>query len=69
MTKEIIETTLGDLIVALTDETGQVTDHQQEIYNLVAYILADLFRNRSGDCKGQNYEAIRAMSVDPFSWQ
>jgi len=69
MTKEIIETTLGDLIVALTDETGQVTDHRQQTYNLVAYILADLFRNRSGCFKGQNFEIIRAMSEEPVSWQ
>jgi len=69
MTKETIETALGDLIVALTDETGQMTGERQEIYNLVAYILADLFRNRSGCFRDQNYEAIRAMGQHPFTWQ
>ena len=71
MTKEIIETTLGDLIVALSEEADWATDQRQEVYNVVAYLLADLFHNRSGRFKAKNYQAIKSMSdVDnALSWQ
>jgi hypothetical protein len=36
------QTTLGDLIVALTDETGRFVQDEKEIYEVVAYIVADL---------------------------
>ncbi len=36
-------TTLGDLIVALTDETGRFLRDEKEVYTLVAYIVTDLF--------------------------
>lgn len=70
MTKEIIETTLGDLIVALSEEMDWATNQRQEVYNGVAYLLADLFHNRSGRFKVKNYEAIKSMSdVDnALSW-
>ena len=39
------QTTLGELIVALTDEVrGQVSDKKMT-YALVAFILADLFKD------------------------
>jgi len=71
MTKEIIETNLGDLIVALSEEMDPATNQRQEVYNVVAYLLADLFHNRSGRFKAKNYEAIESMSDDddPRSWQ
>lgn len=71
MSKKVVETTLGSLIVALTDETAQATDVRQEIYHLVAYLLADLFHNRSGRFKAQNYQAIKSISdVDhALAWQ
>jgi hypothetical protein len=71
MSTEIIETTLGDLIVALSEEMDWATNQRQEAYNLVAYLLADLFHNCSGCFKAQNYEAIKSMSdVDNvLSWQ
>ena len=37
MSKEIIETTLGDLIVALSEEMDCATNQSQEAYNFVAY--------------------------------
>ena len=40
--EEALETTLGDLIVALTDETAQSIRNDQEIYKVVAFALADL---------------------------
>lgn len=71
MTMEIIETNLGDLIVALSEEMDQATNQRQEVYNVVAYLLADLFHNQSGRFKAKNYEAIKSMSDDdnPRSWQ
>jgi hypothetical protein len=68
---EIIETNLGDLIVALSEEMGQPTNQRQEVYNVVAYLLADLFQNCSGRFKAKNYEAIKSMSDDDnaFVWQ
>jgi len=36
------ETTLGDLIVALTEETGRHVRDERTTYEVVAYILDDL---------------------------
>ena len=71
MTKEIIETTLGDLIVALSEEMDWARNQPQEVYNVVALSLADLFHNRSGRFKAKNFQAIKSMSdVDnALSWQ
>lgn len=40
--KKKFETTLGDLIVALTEETGRHVRDERTTYELVAYILADM---------------------------
>ncbi len=71
MAKEIIETTLGDLIVALSEEMDRATNHGQEFYDVVAYLLADLFHNHSGHFKAKNYQAIKSMSDVEYalSWQ
>ena len=45
MHKTTFETTVGDLIVALTDETHQQVRDEKITYKLVAYILADLMKN------------------------
>ena len=45
MHKAIVETTVGDLIVAITDETHQQVRDEKITYELVAYILADLTKN------------------------
>jgi hypothetical protein len=42
---EILETTLGDLIVALTEEASRHARDAAETYTLVAYILSDLLNN------------------------
>ena len=39
---EIIDTTLGDLIVALTDETDRLGGNKADTNLIVAYILSDL---------------------------
>jgi hypothetical protein len=39
---EIIDTTLGDLIVALTDETDRLLGNKADTNIIVAYILSDL---------------------------
>jgi hypothetical protein len=40
------QTTLGDLIVALTDETGRFFRDENEIYEVVAFIVGDLYKSR-----------------------
>ena len=40
--RENLDTTLGDLIVALTEETTRFVHDEREMYNVVAYILSDL---------------------------
>ncbi|MGN6717833.1 MAG: hypothetical protein ACTHLX_10620 [Candidatus Binatia bacterium] len=45
MHKTTFETTVGDLIVALTDETHRQVRDEKMTYELVAYILADLMEN------------------------
>lgn len=42
---EILETTLGDLIAALVEETEPLVDSEKETNQLVALILADLLHN------------------------
>jgi len=42
---EIFETTLGDLIVAITEEASRHAHDARETYTLVAYILSDLLNN------------------------
>ncbi len=37
-----VETTLGDLIVALTEETDRHVQDEKMAYEVVAYILTDL---------------------------
>jgi hypothetical protein len=45
MHKTTFETTVGDLIVALSDETHRQVRDEKMTYELVAYILADLMEN------------------------
>ena len=40
-----MQTTLGDLIVALTDAAGQDVRDEKMAYELVAYILTDLIKD------------------------
>jgi hypothetical protein len=42
---DFAETTLGELIVALTEETSRHVPDEKAANILVAYILSDLFRN------------------------
>ena len=42
---DFVETTLGDLIVALSEETARHVTDEREACIVVAYILSDLFRN------------------------
>ena len=45
--EQITETTIGDLIVALTEETFQFVHDEKEVYKVVAFRLTHLL-NRSG---------------------
>ena len=36
-------TTIGDLIVELTDEIGSFVHDEQEVYRVVASLLSDIF--------------------------
>ena len=40
-----LETTLGDLVVALTEETVQLVPNEKLAHTLVAYMLADVLNN------------------------
>ena len=40
-----VDTTLGDLIVALTDETGRYVGDERERYRLVAVLLSGILKN------------------------
>ena len=42
-----METTLGDLIVALTEETTRLVRNEKEAHVLVAYMLLDLLNPRT----------------------
>jgi hypothetical protein len=42
-----IDTTLGDLIVALTEEATPLVCNEQESYRMVALILTHLLANRT----------------------
>ena len=46
-TEEIIETALGDLIVALTEEAMPFVHDQKEAYQVAAFALAHLLNNSS----------------------
>ena len=52
---EIIETNLGDLIVALTDETRPLVRSKDELYTTVAFILTRLLNNESGGSRTWQY--------------
>jgi hypothetical protein len=43
---ERVETTLGDLIVALTEETHRFISDEHETYELVAYLLSERLSRR-----------------------
>jgi len=44
MKGETVETTLGDLIAALTEEASRSIADEKTVYSVVAYILSDLLR-------------------------
>jgi hypothetical protein len=71
MSETIVETALGALIVALTDETVHTMRDRQEIDNIVAYLLTDLVHNKSGRFRAKNFDAIKSMNdaCDALSWQ
>jgi hypothetical protein len=43
-----LETTLGDLVVALTEETGRYVRDEKMTYEVVAYILANFLNGSNG---------------------
>ena len=43
--EETLETTLGDLIVALTEETTAFVRDEEEVCKVVAFALTHLLRN------------------------
>ena len=63
MTRKIIQTTLGDLIAALSEELERTQHRQQEAYKTVAYMLGDLLENRSGCFRARNYQVIESMTA------
>ena len=59
-TGEIIETTLGDLVAALAEETTPFAGNEKEASELIAYILADLLYN-SGRIYGDRPVTVKAL--------
>jgi len=53
--EETIETTLGDLIVALTEETSPFVRNEQEAYHVAAFALAHLLNNSSATSRTRQY--------------
>ena len=47
--EEKVETTLGELIVALTEETARLVNDEKQAYEVVAYALADLLSKSASD--------------------
>lgn len=43
--EENFETTLGDMVAALTEETVQLVPDEKLAHTLVAYMLADVLNN------------------------
>ena len=44
MKSQALETTLGDLIVALTEEASRSIPDERTAYSVVAFIMSDLLR-------------------------
>jgi hypothetical protein len=56
--QEIIRTTLGELIVALTDEARKLVVEPSEAYRIVSYVLSDMALRRHVRLRkrGRHYE-------------
>ena len=55
MSEEIVETTLGDLVVALTDEPTPFVRDQKEAYKVVAFTLVHLLYNAGANSRTWQY--------------
>jgi hypothetical protein len=53
--QEILETTLGDLIVALTEEAIAFVRDEKEAYKVVASMLTHLLNNSGAPLKSRQY--------------
>ncbi len=54
-TGKILQNTLGDLIVALTEETTRLVRDKKEAYNLVAFMLVNLLSNSGATSRPWQY--------------
>lgn len=52
---EILETTLGDLIVALTEETIPLVRDEKEAHKVVAFMLTHLLNNSGAASRSWQY--------------
>jgi hypothetical protein len=52
---EILETTLGDLIVALTEEATAFARDEKEAYKVVAFMLTNLLSDSVVPLKSQQH--------------
>ncbi len=50
-----VETTLGDLIVALTDEAAPFARDEKETYKVVAFALSHILYNTSATSRSWEY--------------
>ena len=53
--EEAFETTIGDLIVALTEETSQYVRDEKEACKVVAFMLTHLLNNSGANSRRPQY--------------
>ncbi len=53
--EEMVETTLGDLVVALTEETSQYIRDEKEASKVVAFMLTHLLNNSGAASRKWQY--------------
>ena len=65
---KVIETTLGDLIVSVTDEVGPYFSDPPTLYLMVSRVLTDLLDRERGKRSGRKYSRHFANTrIDRFS--
>ena len=60
MKNQTLKTTLGDLIVALTDAAARSIPDERMAYSVVAYILSDLLRPGGQNACGRQWRGRAA---------
>jgi hypothetical protein len=54
---KVIETTLGDLIVAVTDEVRPLVDNRSQLYTVVSFVVNDVLARRQFSARKRSRHA------------